>query len=111
MLSQIFRILTVLLSFQYVFSLNTEDICYSSTAFSCNGKYSYQCNKYLCSLNKQICEKFFPIRGSHSFRLLFLIERIKTQMKACDFCFKNNEKQLNCSKKRSKTGFRKAFWT
>ena len=50
-------IITILI-IRSVLSLNSANLCYSITDSECKGNFSYQCGKDMCSLNKEICNKY-----------------------------------------------------
>ncbi len=75
-----------------VFSLNSVDLCYSNKDYSeCRENYGYQCGKDMCSLNKEICNKYNRYSHSFAFRSFMPLIQFHKEIKRCDYYYYLNE--------------------
>lgn len=110
MLNKILTIFTLIVLMKSAFSLNSTDLCSSST---CNGIYNYKCTKDLCSTNKAKCHEYLTFQRSHTFSSLNALLKLNTKIPVCEsfdmntnkFCIRNT----NCFQQKSlwtKSGLR-----
>lgn len=107
MFKKILNILTLILVFKSITSLNSSDLCKSY--FKCNGeKYKYQCSKSLCALNEETCNDYNDMLKIHFFHTSYGLLKILANIHECepksnkilnkiDYCIRNK----NCFKKQT----------
>jgi len=54
--------ITIFLSIESIVCLDSEDICYTTTELVCKENYGYQCGKYICSLNSELCDDYNKLK-------------------------------------------------
>jgi hypothetical protein len=64
----------ILLLAQFIFSLNSANICSSTTV--CKGKYRYQCTQDLCTINLNTCNDYnHLLQKSDAIRTMDLLKK------------------------------------
>lgn len=79
-----------------VLSLNSANLCYSIKDSECKGNFSYQCGKDMCSLNKEICNKYKRYSHSFAFRSFIPLIQFHKEIKRCDYYL--NETRIDFNK-------------
>jgi hypothetical protein len=83
-ISIIYIITTIFLSIELIVCLDSEDICYTTPDLVCRENYGYQCGKYICTLNAELCDDYDKLKiKSLIFGSLQYLINFQKKVKSC----------------------------
>jgi hypothetical protein len=86
MIKIILLIIFLILSINNIYCLKSDEICYKQyecngkhcTLLNCTGLFSYDCRKYECTLNENICDEYESLREELNLKKNLKLDRANT---------------------------------